>query len=85
MLTFIEERRQRIRKAYEEGRAEGFAEGFEEGRKEGLAQVREERRKEIIRILSSDPRIAELSRENPKIREKLRELGIETPDQPSDD
>ena len=89
MLTFIEERRQRIRKAYEEGREEGRAEGFAEGRKEGfaegLAEVREERRKEIIRILSSDPRIAELSRENPKIREKLRELGIETPDQPSDD
>jgi len=81
MLTFIEERRQRIRKA----REEGFAEGFEEGRKEGRAEVREERRKEIIRILSSDPRIAELSRKNPKIREKLRELGIETPDQRSDD
>lgn len=80
MLTFIEERRQRIRKAYEEG----FAEGREEGFAEGLAEVREERRKEIIRILSSDPRIAELSRENPKIREKLRELGIETPDQRSD-
>ena len=75
MLTFIEERRQRIRKA----REEGFAEGFEEGRKEGLEEVREERHKEIIRILSSDPRIAELSRKNPKIREKLRELGIETP------
>ena len=75
MLTFIEERRQRIRKA----REEGFAEGFEEGRKEGLAEVREERHKEIIRILSSDPRIAELSRKNPKIRERLRELGIEPP------
>ena len=80
MLTFIEERRQRIRKA----REEGFAEGREEGFAEGLAEVREERHKEIIRILSSDPRIAELSRENPKIREKLRELGIETPDQRSD-
>ena len=77
MLTFIEERRQRIRKAYEEG--------FEEGRKEGFAEGREEGCNEIIRILSSDPRIAELSRENPKIRERLRDLGIETPDQPSDD
>lgn len=83
MLTFIEERRQRIRKAREEGFEEGFkegrAEGFEEGRKEGLDEVREERHKEIIRILSSDPRIAELSRKNPKIRERLRELGIEPP------
>ena len=64
MLTFIEERRRRIRKAYEEGREEGS--------------------KEIIRILSSDPRIADLFREDPKIREKLRELGIEPTDQRND-
>ena len=59
MLTFIEERRQRLRKA----REEGFAEG----------------RKEIIRILSLDPRMDALFREDPKIRERLRELGIEPP------
>ena len=73
MLTFIEERRQRIRKAYEEGRAEARQKGREEGCRE------------VIHILSLDPRMDALFREDPKIRERLRDLGIETPDQPSDD
>ena len=61
VLTFIEERRQRIRKAYEEGQAE------------------------VIHILSLNPQIAALFREDPKIRERLRDLGIEPPGQRSDD
>ena len=56
MLTFIEERRQRLRKAREEGSAE------------------------MIRVLSRDPRIAALLREDTKIRRTLRERGIELPD-----
>ena len=55
MLTFIDERRQRIRKAREEGR------------------------REIIRILSLDPRMDALFREDPKIREIIRGLGVEPP------
>ena len=65
MLTFIDERRQRIRKAHEAGR--------EEGREEGKATT--------LHVLSLDPRTAELLREDPKIREMLREHGIEPPDQ----
>ena len=88
MLTFIEERRRRIRKAYEEGRKEGLEEGrkegLEEGRKEGLEEVREENRKkaraDAFRALSLDPRIAALFREDPKIRQTLREFGIKPPD-----
>jgi len=55
VLTFIEERRRRIRKAREEGR------------------------REIIRILSLDPRMDALFREDPKIREIIRGLGVEPP------
>ena len=60
MLTFIDERRQRLRKAREEGRKKGRADAF--------------------RALSLDPRIAALFREDPKVRQTLRELGIEPPD-----
>ena len=60
MLTFIEERRQRLRKAHREGREEG--------------------REETIHALSLDPRIAALFREDPKIRQTLREFGIKPPD-----
>ena len=77
MLTFIEERRQRLRKAREEG--------FSEGRREGRAEGREEGCREIIRILSRNPQIDALFREDPKIRERLRELGIEPPDQRNGD
>ena len=72
MLTFIEERRQRIRKAYEEGRAEGREEARAKGREEGC--------REVIHILSLDPRMAKLFREDPKIREIIRGLGVEPPD-----
>ena len=51
VLTFIDERRQRIRKAREEAHEEGRAEGREEGRTETL------------RELSLDPQIAALLRE----------------------
>ena len=66
VLTFIDERRQRIRKAREEGRAEGRTETIHE-------------------FLSLDPRIDALLREDPKIRETLRERGIELPDQRNGD
>ena len=69
MLTFIDERRQRLRKAHQEGR--------EEGRAEGSA--------EAIRALSLDPRIAAILREDPKVRETLRERGIEPPYQRNGD
>ena len=69
MLTFIDERRQRLRKAHQEGREEGR----EEGRAEGSA--------EMIHALSLDPRIAAILREDPKVRETLRERGIEPPSQ----
>ena len=74
MLTFIEERRRRLAKARQEGYEEGYA--------EGLAEAREERRKRLkdeVEILSRDPRIAAILREDPKIRETLRERGIEPP------
>ena len=60
MLTFIDERRQRIRKAHQEGREEGSA--------------------DVFHALSLDPRIAALFREDPKIRQTLREFGIKPPD-----
>ena len=68
MLTFIEERRRRIRKAYEEGR------------KEGLEEARKKGREDAFHALSLDPRIAALFREDPKIRQTLREFGIKPPD-----
>ena len=68
VLTFIDERRQRIRKAREEAHAEGREEGWEAGREKG----REEGRTETIHELRNlDPRIAAL----------LREHGVEPPDQ----
>ena len=84
MLTFIEERRRRIMKAREEGRAEGRAEGYEEGwaerYEEGLAEGRAKGRKEIVEVLSRNPRIAALFREDPKVRATLQELGIDPPE-----
>ena len=65
VLTFIDERRQRIRKAREEAHEEGQA--------------------KTIHVLSLDPRIDALLREDPKIREMLREHGIEPPDQRNGD
>lgn len=65
VLTFIDERRQRIRKARAEAHAEGQA--------------------KTIHVLSLDPRIDALLREDPKIREMLREHGIEPPDQRNGD
>ena len=65
MLTFIEERRRRIRKAREEGREEGC--------------------REVIHILSLDPRMDALFREDPKIREIIRGLGIEPPSRSNGD
>ena len=93
VLTFIDERRQRLRKVREEGRAEGReegrAEGREEGREEGRAegreQGREEGREDLARALSLDPRVAALFREDPKIRQTLRERGIEPPEQRNGD
>ena len=68
MLTFIEERRQRIRKAWEEG----YAEGFEEGRIAGI----EEARAEFLKILRRNPRIDAMIREDPEFRKTLRDLGF---------
>ena len=73
VLTFIDERRQRLRKVREEGREEGRTEGREEGREE------------VIDALSLDPRIAALLRDDPKIRQTLRERGIELPDERNGD
>ena len=97
VLTFIDERRQRIRKAraeaHEEGRAEGREEGRTEGRAEGRTAGRAEGRTEgraegqaaTLHALSLDPRTAALLRDDPKIREILRERGIEPPDQRNGD
>ena len=71
MLTFLEERRRRLAKARQEGYEEGYKEGYEEGCAEGF--------KEVVDALSQDPRIAAILRENPRIRETLRERGIEPP------
>ena len=64
MLTFIDERRQRITKAREEGIEEGIVVG----------------REEMVEALSQDPQMAAMLRENPRIRETLREFGIDPPD-----
>lgn len=85
VLTFIDERRQRIRKARAEAHEEGRAEGREEGREEGRVEGREEGQAETLHALSLDPRTATLLREDPKIREILRERGIEPPDQRNGD
>ena len=53
VLTFIDERRQRIRKAREEAHAEGREEGRVEGRTETIHELR-----------NLDPRIADLFREH---------------------
>ena len=76
LLTFIDERRQRIAKARAEGVEVGRAEGVEEGREEGIVVGREE----MVEALSQDPQIAAMLRENPRIRETLREFGIDPPD-----
>ena len=68
LLTFIDERRQRIRKAREEGRGEGR----EEGRAETLA--------EMAQALRRDPRMDAALRDYPEIREMLQELGIDLHD-----
>ena len=68
MLTFIDERQQRIRKAWEEG----YAEGFEEGRAKALAEITE--------ALRRNPRINAIILNNPEIRKALRDLGVELPD-----
>ena len=65
VLTFIDERRQRIRKAQEEARAEGREEG------------REEMRSEMTETLRRDSRIDAMIRDNPEFREALRELGFD--------
>ena len=64
LLTFIDERRQRIRKAREEGR--------EEGRVETLA--------EMAQALRRDPRMDAALRDNPEIRKALKELGVDLRD-----
>ena len=64
MLTFIEERRQRIRKAREEGREEGRAEA----------------RAEILAILRRDSRIDAMIRDDREFREALHELGFDLRD-----
>ena len=56
MLTFIDERRQRLTKEREEGRDN------------------------TLEALSEDPRIAAIFREDPRISETLRKLGIDPPD-----
>ena len=96
MLTFIEERRQRIRKAREEGYAEGFEEGRIAGREEGRIAGREEgriagreegriaglkeARAEILAILRRNPRIDAMIREDPEFRKTLQELGFDLRD-----
>ena len=64
LLTFIDERRQRIRKARAEGR--------EEGRVETLA--------EMAQALSRDPRMDAALRDYPEIRKMLQELGVDLRD-----
>ena len=72
LLTFIDERRQRIRKARAEGHEEGRGEGREEGRAETLA--------EMAQALSRDPRMDAALRDYPEIRKMLQELGIDLRD-----
>ena len=76
VLTFIDERRQRIRKARAEGREEGRAEGRAEGREEG----RVETLAEMTETLRRDPRIDAALRDNPEIRKALQELGFDLRD-----
>ena len=88
MLTFIEERRQRIRKARVEGYAKGFEEGRIAGREEGRIAGREEgriagieeARAEILAILRRNPRIDAMIRDDPEFRATLRDLGFDLRD-----
>ena len=84
VLTFIDERRQRIRKARDEGREEGLEEGLEVGREEGREEGREagraEARSEMTETLRRNSRIDAIIRDNPEIREALRELGFDLRD-----
>ena len=64
LLTFIDERRQRIRKAR--------AEGFEEGQEAGYAKM--------VETLRRDPQIDAALRDNPEIRKILKELGVDLRD-----
>ena len=59
-------------KVREEGREEGLEEGIVLGRGEG--------REEMVEALSQDPQMAAMLRENPRIRETLRDFGIDPPD-----
>ena len=72
VLTFIDERRQRIRKAQAEARAEGREEGFEEGQEAGYAKM--------VETLRRDPQIDAALRDNPEIRKALQELGFDLRD-----
>ena len=72
VLTFIDERRQRIRKARAEGREEGREEGFEEGQEAGYAKM--------VETLRRNSRIDAVLRDDPEIRKALRELGIDLRD-----
>ena len=72
VLTFIDERRQRIRKARAEGRAEGRKEGRDEGREETLA--------EMAQALRRDPRMDAALRDYPEIRKLLKDLGVDLRD-----
>ena len=80
VLTFIDERRQRIRKAREEGREEGIEEGLEVGREEGREAGRAAARSEMTETLRRNSRIDAIIRDNPEIREALRELGFDLRD-----
>ena len=84
LLTFIDERRQRIRKAREEGREEGIEEGLEVGREVGREEGREagraEARSEMTETLRRNSRIDAVIRDDPEIREALRELGFDLRD-----
>ena len=64
VLTFIDERRQRIRKAQAEARAEG----------------REEARSEMAQALRRNPRIDDALRDYPEIRDTLKDLGVDLRD-----
>ena len=64
VLTFIDERRQRIRKAQAEARAEG----------------RDEARSEMAQALRRNPRIDDALRDYPEIRETLKDLGVDLRD-----
>ena len=68
VLTFIDERRQRIRKA----RAEGRAEGFEEGQEAGYAKM--------VEALRRNQQIDAALRDDPEIRKTLKALGVDLRD-----